>query len=85
MGELSREKARHYEAMVIFGAYTGQRRTSTTSRLTVGQFREALTYDKPVLHVKPEQDKIRMEHYVPLHPRVVKAVHPLLNEEKTQS
>jgi hypothetical protein len=34
---------------------------------------------KPVLRVEPHQDKIRMEHYVPLHPQVTEAVQPLLN------
>ena len=26
--------------------------------------------DKPVIHVEPAQDKIRMEHFVPLHPQL---------------
>jgi hypothetical protein len=34
--------------------------------------------EKPVLLVDSSQDKIRMSHYVPLHPRVVEALKPLL-------
>jgi hypothetical protein len=30
--------------------------------------------DKPVVDVLPSQDKIRMQHYVPLHPQVVNAI-----------
>jgi hypothetical protein len=47
-------------------------------KLTVGQFREALKADKPVLEVESSQDKVRMSHYVPLHPRVLEALEPLL-------
>jgi hypothetical protein len=62
----------------LFGAYTGQRSEATIAKLTVGQFREALADDKPVLLVDSSQDKIRMSHYVPLIPRVVEALKPLL-------
>ena len=48
-------------------------------KLTVGQLRESLKAPKPVLRVEPSQDKIRMEHYVPLHPQVIEAIQPLLN------
>ena len=48
-------------------------------KVTVGQLREALKAPKPVLRVAPSQDKIRMEHYVPLHPQVVEAIQPLLD------
>ncbi len=51
---------------------------ATIARLTVGQFKEAFKSKKPCVHVFPYQDKIRMEHYVPLHPLVVDAVKPLL-------
>ncbi|MGZ7112149.1 MAG: hypothetical protein ACXVIU_12700 [Halobacteriota archaeon] len=78
-GELSEARAREFEAFTLFGAYTGQRPMSTTDRLTVGQFREALERDKPVLYVAPDQDKIRMAHFVPLHDCVVDAVRPLLS------
>jgi len=57
---------------------------ATLANLTVGQFREALKSKKPVLHVESSQDKIRMEHYVPLHPQVVTAVQPLLEGHKNE-
>jgi len=66
-----------FEALVLFGAYTGQRPYSTLKTVTVGQLREALAQEKPVLRVMAEQDKIRMEHYVPLHPRVVEVMKKL--------
>ena len=47
-------------------------------KLTVGQLRGALKAPKPVLRVQPHQDKIRMEHYVPLHSQAVEAIRPLL-------
>ena len=62
---------------MLFGAYTGQRPYSTLKTVTVGQLREALAQEKPVLRVMAEQDKIRMEHYVPLHPRVVEVMKKL--------
>jgi hypothetical protein len=34
--------------------------------------------DKPVLQVDSSQDKVRMSHYLPLHPRLVEALKPLL-------
>jgi hypothetical protein len=49
------------------------------SNLTVGQFRRALQLEKPVLYVQASQDKIRMEHYVPLHPELVKILQPLVD------
>src|ERR1019366_6674138 len=64
----------NYKAMVLFGAFTGQRPLATIARLTVGQFREAVKKDKPVVDVLPWQDKIRMQHYCPLHPQVVEAI-----------
>ncbi|MGZ4937055.1 MAG: hypothetical protein ACXV4C_10985 [Halobacteriota archaeon] len=69
----------NYTAIVLFGAFTGQRPLATIARLTVGQFREALTMEKPVLDVLPWQDKIRMQHYVPLHPQVVSAIQLVLD------
>jgi predicted transcriptional regulator YdeE len=77
-GKISPERSAQYSAIVLFGAYTGQRSESTIARLTVGQFRTALALDKPVLEVDSSQDKIRMSHYVPLHPRVVRALERLL-------
>ncbi len=72
--ELPERHRLNFEALVLFGAYTGQRPHATVKQLTASQFRDALEMEKPVVHVRAEQDKIRMEHYVPLHPTVVKAV-----------
>jgi integrase len=69
----------NYKAIVLFGAFTGQRPLSTIARLTVGQFRGAVRMDKPVVNVLPWQDKIRMQHYCPLHPQVVEAILPVLD------
>ena len=77
-GIISKARAEHYTAFTVFGAFTGQRSMASMMKLTVGQLREALRASKPVLRVEPSQDKIRMEHYVPLHPQVVEAVEPLL-------
>jgi len=67
-GKISPERSAQYSAFVLFGAYTGQRSEATVARLTVGQFREAIAADKPVLLVDSSQDKVRMSHYVPLAP-----------------
>jgi hypothetical protein len=48
------------------------------SKLIVKQFRDAMQSENPVIQVKASQDKIKMEHYVPLHPQVVEAIQPLL-------
>ena len=77
-GKISPERSAQYSAFILFGAYTGQRSEATIAKLTVGQLREAMAADKPVLLVDSSQDKIRMSHYVPLHPRVVEALKPLL-------
>ena len=77
-GDISSERASQYSAFVIFGAFTGQRSMATMAKLTVGQFREALQREKPVLEVEFLQDKTRMSHFVPLHPTVVTAIQPLL-------
>ncbi|MGA7076001.1 MAG: hypothetical protein WBZ42_05585 [Halobacteriota archaeon] len=47
--------------------------------LTIGQFKKALLSKKKTLHVYTHQDKIRMEHYVPLHPQIADAIKPLLD------
>ena len=67
-GLINPHEARQFTAFVLFGAYTGQRSHSTIKRITVGQFRETMRDEKPVLHVRSDQDKIRMAHYCPLHP-----------------
>jgi integrase len=66
----------NYRAIVLFGAFTGQRPQATIMQLSVGQFRDALRLQKPVLDILPDQDKIRMQHYCPLHPRVLEAITP---------
>ena len=70
-------KIRNYRAFTLLASYTGLR-PSTIQRLTVGQFRTALNEEKPVLHVLAEQEKNRVEHYVPLHPSVVSAISEVL-------
>ena len=70
----------NYRAIMLFGAFTGQRPLATIARLTVNQFKQALGQDKPVLDIPPECDKIRMQHYCPLHPQVVDAVNLLLDD-----
>jgi integrase len=75
-----------FAGVVLFGAFTGQRPYSTIKRLRMGQFREALKLENPVVHVESAQDKIRMEHYVPLHPQLAGAVESLCDdaEDKTR-
>ncbi|MGA3358746.1 MAG: hypothetical protein ABSC87_00835 [Halobacteriota archaeon] len=70
----------NYKALTLFGAFTGQRPLATIARLTVGQFREAVKTKKPAVDVLPWQDKIRMQHYCPLHPQVVEAMIPALED-----
>ena len=77
-GRISSERAHNYAAFVLFSSYTGQRSMATSAKLTVGQFRKALKLEKPVLLVESPQDKIRMTHHVPLAPRLVPALEPLL-------
>jgi hypothetical protein len=79
-GRISERRALEYKAFVVFGAYAGQRTMATMSRLTAGQFREALQSKKPVLRVTAQQDKIRMDLYAPLHQEVVKALGHLCTE-----
>ncbi len=52
---------------------------ATMAKLEVGQFREALQSDKPCVEVRSSQDKIKMQHYVPLHPQVIQTIQPLLD------
>ena len=83
-GDISAERSAQYVAFVTFGAFTGQRSLATMAKLTVGQFREALQSEKPVLTVKASQDKIRMEHYIPIHPQVVEAMEAVLRDRKSE-
>jgi integrase len=78
-GRIDESRYLNYKALTLFGAYTGQRPLATIARLIVGQFREAVNHERPSLNVLPEQDKIRMQHYCPLHPQVAEAVEQLLN------
>ena len=77
--EFTTRQYQNYKALVLFGAYTGQRPIATIRKLTVGQFRFALQHKPPVVDVLPQQDEIRNAHYVPLHPSVVEALTPLLD------
>jgi integrase len=83
-GELDERHYVAYNALITFGAFTGQRPDATIGRITAGQVKEALKFRsrEPTLHVSADQDKIRMAHYVPLHPRVIEAVEPLLDGKK---
>ncbi|MGZ4846899.1 MAG: hypothetical protein ACXV2B_03775 [Halobacteriota archaeon] len=81
-GRLGKERADQYRAFVLFGAYTGQRSVATMARLTVGQCREAVESDPACLLVKAHQDKIHMEHYVPLHPVVISSLRHLFDGKK---
>jgi integrase len=83
-GRLDTCRYLNYKAIVLFGAFTGQRPLATVARLTVGQFKEAMKLEKPVLEVLPEQDKIRMQHYCPLHPQVVEAMLPILDGRRNE-
>jgi len=80
--EIDNHHCLSYRAIVLFGAFTGQRPQATVARLSVGQFRSAVCQKKPVLELLPEHDKIRMQHYCPLHPQVVEAVAPLVRQQR---
>jgi len=79
-GKISAQKTRNYCSFTLLAAYTGLR-PSTIQRLTVGQFRTTLDEEKPVLHVLAEQEKNRVEHYVPLHPSIVSAINEVLTHD----
>jgi integrase len=81
-GLISTYRAKQYTAFILLGAFTGQRSLSTIAKLTVGQFREALQSKPPIVEVQSSQDKIKMQHYVPLHPQVIQAIEPLLDDNR---
>ena len=70
-GKIKKSNCINYLALVGFGCYTGQRAEATIEKLTVGMFRDALSKEYPVILVPPALDKIRYEHYVPLHPNLI--------------
>ena len=75
-GKIKKSNCINYLALVGFGCYTAQRAEATIEKLTVGMFRDALSKEHPVILVPPSLDKIRYEHYVPLHPNLI----PILTE-----
>ena len=79
-GEINSDRANYYRAFILTGAYTGQRIEATMSKLTVGEVRQALKSDKPCIQIPSEKDKIRMEHYVPLHPVVIDALKVIIGD-----
>jgi hypothetical protein len=83
-GRISGDRAFEYTAFILFSAHTGQRSMDTTATLTVAQFRDALVSEKPVLQVNASQDKMRYEHYVPLHQAVIDAITPLLRRRNNE-
>jgi hypothetical protein len=83
-GELNERQYHNFIGLVLFGAFSGQRPYATIRKLTVGQFRHAVNERPPVLEVLADQDKIRMQHYCPLHPQVVDAVSLLLNKRRDE-
>ncbi|MGB7902353.1 MAG: tyrosine-type recombinase/integrase [Halobacteriota archaeon] len=76
-GKVDAKKTRNYRAYALLAAYTGLR-PSTMQRLLVGQLKTAVKEKKPTLHVFAEQEKNRVEHYVPLHSLVVGAINEVL-------
>jgi hypothetical protein len=78
---LPNDKKENDQALVLFLAYSGQR-VLTTSRLTVGQFRYALNSNPPVLTVEANQDKIRLQHFVPIHPLLIPYLNDLIGNRK---
>jgi hypothetical protein len=81
-GTLDKDRALQYRAFVLFGAYTGQRSMATMSHLTVGQVKQSILQNSPYIRVLSCQDKIRMEHYVPLHPNLVESLSGICNGKR---
>ena len=73
-GEISSERTIKYRAVITTGAFTGQRIEATMSTLTTEEFRKALDMDIPCLSVLSDKDKIKMAHYVPLHPNTIETL-----------
>jgi ribosomal protein L5 len=48
MRRIDKDHYINYKAIVLFGAFTGQRPLATIARLTVRQFEEAMKMEKPV-------------------------------------
>jgi hypothetical protein len=59
-GNLDKSKFLNYRALVLFGAFTGQRPLSTIAKLTFGQFSKAVESRTPVFDIPPNCDKIKM-------------------------
>jgi len=74
----------NFQSLILFLAYSGQR-TVTASRLKVSQFKEALSREPFVLTVEANQDKIRLQHYVPLHPMLIPLIESLENGKSDES
>jgi len=70
-GSLDEYRYQHYTAFILFGAYTGTEEYGYYLKINSWAINSALGSEKPVLLVKSSQDKIRMEHYVPIHPGIV--------------
>ena len=79
VGELDHDRAMHHRTFILIGAYSGQRPGSTLAKITIGQIRAALAMEKPCIHVLSSQDKIRMEHWVPLHPELIRSLNAVID------
>lgn len=77
-GEISSERAIQCRAVITMGAYTGQRIEATILKFTVGDVRKALKMDRPCLSVPSDKEKIKMTHYVPLHPNAIEPLKTLI-------
>ena len=76
-GSLDEAHGQQFIGIMLFGAFGGQRPYSTITQLRVEQFNEASQLAKPTVHIEPMQDKIRMEHFVPLHSQIGAAMNVL--------
>jgi len=81
---LSKIKKTNYTALLLFLAYSGQR-AMTAAQLTIEQFSRAINTNPPVLTVEAHQDKIRMAHYVPLHPNIIPNLASLVKNRSDSS